>query len=401
MTQQTRPSFLLLFLLISFGSVTAVACTPALPAISLFFGVGAKRTDLVITLFLIGYAVGQLLYGPLANRFGRKIPLYIGISVEILASILCVLAAPLHAFWLLLLARLCMALGASVGLKMTFTLVADAYSQEEMRKIVSHLMLASAITPPLGVAIGGFLSERWGWVSTFYFMALYGLLMLWLTLHMPETAKSRDPHALKFSKIMTKYAATLKTVQLPLAGFIMGSATAFVYVFATLAPFIVMEWMHLSPSQYGLWNLVPSIGIIAGSQLSARLSRTLSPLKAVALGTTIIAIGTFIMGAGFWGGHIVPITLFIPLLVIYVGLGFVYANASGIATGASQDKSNASAMMSFINMGVATLTVLLLGITHVSPVTLLPMAYSALVGCMVLFLVILSALGYIPRNSAS
>ena len=145
--------------------------------------------SLTITLFLVGYAVGQLLYGPLGNRFGRKMALYLGIGLEIISCFFCAAASPLHAFWLLLLARLLMALGASVGLQMTFTLVADTYTQHEARKRIAHLMIAFAITPALGVAIGGFLTDDFSWTANFYFMAFYGAFLLILAAKMPETAK--------------------------------------------------------------------------------------------------------------------------------------------------------------------------------------------------------------------
>ena len=384
-----KPSFLLLFLLISFGSITAVAFTPALPEISLFFNVSAKAAGLTITLFLVGYALGQLLYGPLANRFGRKVALYIGIALEIIGSLLCVAAAPLHAFWLLVLARLLMALGASVGLKMSFTLVADSYTQEESRKIISHLMIAFAITPALGVAMGGFLVEHFAWMSTFYFMAAYGLVVLALTMRMPETAKSLDQDALKPVKIWAKYSATLARVELPIAALLMGCATSFVYVFASLAPFIAMQTLGLNPAQYGMWNLLPVIGVIVGSQLSAHLSQTLSPMKAIAFGIGVMLVGVLIMVAAFMSGALIALFLFLPLLIIYVGLGFIYASASGIATAKIEDKSNASAMMSFINMGLTTLIVLALGFVHMSAVILLPLVYCVLVAGAAVFAFIL------------
>src|SRR5690349_9985312 len=107
---QNRPSFVLLVLLITFGSVSAVLFTPALPEMAHYFAVSDNTAGLTITLYLIGYALGPLLYGPLANRYGRKVALYIGIGLEILAALLCLLAAWLYSFNLLLFARFIMAL---------------------------------------------------------------------------------------------------------------------------------------------------------------------------------------------------------------------------------------------------------------------------------------------------
>ncbi len=373
-----KPSFLLLMLLISFGSITAVTYTPGLPALSAFFQVDSTTANLTMTVFLIGYAVGQLLYGPLSHRFGYKNALYIGISLEIVSSLLCALSSQLHSFWLLVLARLGMALGASVGLKMTFTLVAASYSQERARSIISHLMIAFAITPALGVAVGGVLVNAFSWVSTFYLMALYGCLILWLVIRMPEASITKDPQALQLKKIFQHYALTLKTLQLPLAASLMGIGTSFVYVFASLSPFIAMQVMGLTPSEYGFWSLIPPIGLVLGSQCSAKLNKTLSSFQAIFLGLGIMVPGVLAMLFGFLHGKITPAYLFVPLVIIYLGFGFVFSNAASIATRALEDKSNASAMMSFFNMALPTLSVLLVGLCHTHLVYLLSGYYCVL-----------------------
>ncbi|CAN5346570.1 MFS transporter [soil metagenome] len=379
MITNRNPAFLSLFLLISFGSVSAVLFTPALPEISMYFGVTHHAAEITVTLFLIGYAVGQLLYGPLANAYGRKPALYIGIILEIVSALVCVLSGYLHAFWLLVVARLFMALGASVGLKMSFTLVADCYNAAASTRIISHLMMAFAITPALGIALGGFLTQHFGWQSCFYFLALYGIFLLYLTYRMQETATIMDRNALKLSNILDKYTRKLKNRQLLLSAAIMGSGTSIVYVFAAFAPFLTIQWMHMSPSEYGLWNLLPPIGTITGAQLSAFLVKKLRPINAILFGLVIMFAGTLLMLMAFALHALLAIWLFLPLAIIYFGMAFVYANASTLAMQSVQDKSSASAMMNFINMSIATLSVLLIGfISHQSSL-LLPLFYGMLI----------------------
>ena len=150
-----------------------------------------------------------------------------------------------------------------------------------------------------------------------------------------------------------------------------------------------MQTIGLNPAQYGMWNLLPVLGVIAGSQLSAYLSQSISPMKAIAIGIGVMLIGVLVMVAAFLSGIITVLFLFLPLLVIYIGLGFIYASASGIATAKIEDKSNASAMMSFINMGLTTLIVLALGFVHMRAVILLPLVYCILVGGAGIFALIL------------
>src|SRR5690349_18525902 len=112
MNIKSSPSFLTLLLMISFASVNAVLFTPALPAIADFYAISDSEAQLTITLFLIGYAVGQLIYGPIANRFGRKPALYAGIILQIISSLLCVFAGIIHVYSILVLGRLFLALGS-------------------------------------------------------------------------------------------------------------------------------------------------------------------------------------------------------------------------------------------------------------------------------------------------
>src|SRR3990167_9419333 len=204
---QKRLPFFTLLLLISFASVNAVLFTPALPNIAHFFGIGEDTAQQTITWFLVGYAVGQLVYGPIANRFGRKPALYAGISLQIVSSLLCVLAGVIHEYWLLVIARFLLALGSGVGLKMTFTLVNECYEPKIASQKVSYLMLAFAITPGLGVALGGILNEHYGWMSCFYAGAIYGLALLFFVARLPETQKTLNLNALKMKHLVHGYSS--------------------------------------------------------------------------------------------------------------------------------------------------------------------------------------------------
>jgi len=389
-----KPSFLLLFLLISFGSVSAVLFTPALPQISQFFQVSDSSTQLTVTLFLVGYAMGQLIYGPLANGYGRKKALLMGIGLEIIASMLCVTTRFLPWFWLLVFARFLMALGASVGLKMTFTLVADCYDTVEGNKIISHLMMAFAITPGLGIALGGVLTDHFGWASCFSALGLYGILLFLLAYNMQETLAMPDKNALEIRTIVKKYGHTVKNLPLVCGATLMGCGTAFVYVFASLAPFIAMNHFYLSPMEYGNWNLIPPIGIILGSQLAAKATQKFPPLKAITLGLSIIISSVIVMLLAFLHQMHQAYILFFPLSMIYVGISFIFGNASALAMHATEDKSSASAMMNFINMGIATVSVLLLSLLNTTAPLGLPIVF------LILSLFAIGAMQILRQNTA-
>lgn len=368
--------------MISFASVNAVLFTPALPDIATFFAVTDDVAQYIVSWFLIGYAIGQLLYGPLASRFGRKNALYIGIVTQIIASLGCVLSGLLEVYPLLVLGRFIMALGSGVGLKMTFTLVNECYEPKVASQKISYLMLAFAITPGLGVAIGGMLNAHYGWMSCFVGGAIYGALLLWLITRLPNIESVLDTDALKWPHLKKAYGAQLKNSALLAGGLLMGGATCFVYVFAALAPFIAMNMMNMNSEQYGMANIIPSIGLIVGSLCSAQLIKRYSLGVLIKAGLGICALGSLLMVTTMALSNSAVVSLFLPMVIIYIGISFVLANASTMAMSYVNDKAQGSAVMNFINMGLATIVVLGLGLFSMQAM-LLPVVYLGLCVMMV------------------
>jgi MFS family permease len=374
---QVKLPFITLLLLISFASVNAVLFTPALPGIAHFFAITTETAQQTITWFLIGYTLGQLVYSPIANRFGRKPALYLGIGLQVMSSLLCVLAGTVHEYGLLVIARFLLALGSGVGLKMTFTLVNECYEPQIASQKVSYLMLAFAITPGLSIALGGVLNTYYGWTSCFYAGAIYGLILFLLVTALPETQKLTDLNALKVKHLLHSYGSQFKNIKLMAGGLLMGSATSFVYVFAALAPFIAINIFGMSSTQYGVANILPPIGLIAGSLTSARLAKSHSLEWLIQKGVWITSAGMLIMFTMILMHFSILFSLFLPMIIIYFGLCFIMANASTLAMSRTSDKAHSSAVMSFINMGLATLTVLSLG-WFPAKLLLLPTTYLVL-----------------------
>lgn len=350
--------FITLLLLISFASVNAVLFTPALPAIAQFFSISDGEAQQTISLFLIGYAMGQLIYGPIANRFGRKPALYTGILLQIISSLLCVLAIHLHSYFLLINARFLLALGSGVGLKMTFTLVNETKSPKKASQLLSYLMIAFAITPGLGVMIGGLLTEHFYWTSTFYAGAVYGVILLVLVSQLPETKLHLDMNALQLKELVHGYVMPFKNKELVTCGLLMGCSTSFVYLFAALAPFIAMNELHVSSSTYGAMNLLPPLGLITGSFLSAKFIQRFSIFTTMRIGILMALCFSVSMGVLTMFLSSALLILFVPMMLCYVGLAMIYSNASTVAMSTIQDKAHGSAVMSFLNMGLVTVFVL-------------------------------------------
>ncbi|WP_241480486.1 MFS transporter [Legionella norrlandica] len=337
----STPPFITLMLLISFASVNAVLFTPSLPDMSHFFGITEHTAQQTITSFLIGYALGQLIYGPLANRYGRKKALYAGIILQIISSFLCVFAGIIQMYPLLVLGRFLLALGSGVGLKMTFTLVNECYEPKLATQKTSYLMLAFAVTPGLSIALGGILNTNYGWESCFYVGGIYGIVLLTLVTGLPETQKHLQLDAFQKQHLIHGYISQFKNKQLISGGALMGGASCFVYIFAAIAPFIAMNLLGMNATDYGFYNILPSIGLMLGSILSAQFAKKYSQNVGIQLGLFIIGFATVAMMIATLTHHSALITLFLPMTFIYFGLSFIFANASTLAMNHTSDKAHA------------------------------------------------------------
>lgn len=387
--QKSNPSFFTLLLLISFASVNAVLFTPALPEIAHYFAVTSDVAQHTIIWFLIGYAFGQLIYSPIANRFGRKPALYIGIALQIVSSLLCVLSGYIHSFSLLVTGRFLLALGSGVGLKMAFTLVNEFYEPKIASQKISYLIMAFAITPGLSVALGGVLTDYFGWISCFYAGILYGIFLFLLVLRMPETLCALDLNALKLKNLFQDYADQFKNMRLVSGGLIMGGSSSFSYVFAAFAPFIAINLNGMSSSQYGFANLLPPVGLLLGSIVSAQLAKKFNLKSLMFTGLIIVSLGICIMIFAMMNHVSIIVSLFLPMMVIFFGLCFIIANASTIAMSHVSDKSHGSAVMNFLNMGLATIVVLCLSYLPMK-MLMLPSAFIGFIIIMVFLYKILT-----------
>lgn len=372
-----RMFFMTLVMMISFASVNAVLFTPALPQISHYFSISDVVAQHTISWFLVGYAIGQLFYGPVSSRFGRKKALYVGIGVQIVSSLMCALAGYVHAFWLLMLGRFLLALGSGVGLKMTFTYINSCFTPRDAAAVTSYLALSFAVTPGLSVALGGYISTHASWMACFYAGAIYGIILLLMCTTLPETQEQLNKYALKLNHLIKDYLEQFKNVNLLAGGVLVGICTCFVYVFAALAPFVVINLMGFDTSEYGLANLLPPIGLILGSVTSAKMAKKMPLVTTIRTGAVITGIGVIMM-LGFVVLQLpVLLSIFVPVIVVYFGLSLIMANASVIAMNGVIDKSHGSAVMSFINMGFTTVIVLSLGYLPIREI-ILPMVFLAL-----------------------
>lgn len=380
--KQKEPHLLILIIMSSFATMGAVIFTPALPEIAHYFQISAGHSQLTITLFLLGYAVGQLLYGPLSNRYGRKPAFYIGIVISTIGSLISITSEPLHSFWFLILGRMLEALGSSAGLVIAFTIINDHYYPHQARRIIAYLMLAFAIVPGIATFLGGILVTRYHWISCFYFLLFYGLLLAFPASLLKETAISLDPQALHFKQIIRNYYLVFKNKLLRDITFFFACSGACVYIYLACSPFIAIHDLEMSPEVYGLIGLFPFAGTIVGSLISARLSNILPAKTVMGIGYMVATFAVVVLSLLFYLHFINFLVLIISGFIFMLGNCLLVSCGSSIATSTVADKANASAVMNFINVGIVTSGTFVTAVLPGSPTEKLPVILFIAMGIM-------------------
>lgn len=369
------PKVFILLGVATFANFMANLFTPSLPLLGGDFNIQPSTAAFTMSIFLIGYAIGQLPYGPLANRFGRKGALNIGFIIALFGTLVAVFAT---SFWALCVGRFLQAIGSSAGLKVAFTMIGDSQAGEAATRGVSLFSLAFGLVPGVAQAIGGFITAIGGWKACFIVLAAYTVLLWILTQFLPETARETHKDALQIKKIGRGLSRQFKDPFVTLHALMAGLTTASFYIFVTLSPYIAQSVIGLSPQVFGLWTLVPSLGLVTGGLLVRRLSHK-NPRVMMLSGILIFLISTLVLSICFANSIITVWSLFIPVYFLTIGNNLVWAN--GLAQGLSEstDKSNASAVMQFINMGSAMVGVFLIQLALPTERMLLPGAFGVIV----------------------
>lgn len=368
----------------------------ALPDLTSYFGVSKDIAQQTIVLYLAGFGMGQLIYGPISSAIGRKNALYIGCSIAILGSLLCIFAIEEKLFTLLLAARVVTAIGAASGLGMTFTMISDSFSHEEAKQKVSILIGGFAFFPAVGIYIGGLLTKYYSWESCFYFMAFYALFILTLTFFLPETLKEKDPSNLHLIQILRVYFSHFRHMLFLFCSLILGVSGGVVYIFAAEAPFIALDQLHISPDLFGLLNLIPFFGLFVGGFFSSHISSKLLPKALILTGSLIYFISSIAMLVSFEVGYINASSLFIFPLAIFFSFPMIFSSSSLLGISISPHKSYASSLINFLQIMIGVAIMETVYFFPIENATILPLYYSC-VG--VLLLILFGILNLLPAKN--
>ncbi len=368
---------------ISIASFSAAIITPALPEIQQQYALLQGQVEWIVSVFLVGYVFGQLIYGPLANRFGRITALRIGLVINLIGILICFAGLSLHSYPILIMGRFINALGAASGLACTFMLINEWLPAEQRRTAMAYTILSFTLGIGLAVILGGMITEYSHWGNCFILLLGHGMLMLYGTKLFSETLVT--PQAINLGSILSSYRIVLSSGSLLIYSLVVGLCSAIGYCFSAAGPQIVMEFFHVSPAEYGYWNLFNMVGMLAGGLLAKELLQRYKANKVVFLGLSGTASGLVSMILMVYSGNGSVLWFFTSTLLMYLFSGLLFAGGSYIASNSVSDQASGAAMMSFINMTTATLAVISMGYISSSPL----FAFIAVLASFWMFVVII------------
>lgn len=354
---------LILGLLSAIGPFSIDMYLPAFDTIATDFSTNIEKVQLSLTSFFVGIAIGQIIYGPLLDKYGRKKPLIIGLCIYVVTSILCLFTRDVDS---LILLRFIQALGSCAGMVASRAMVQDYYQGKEAARVFSLLMLVIAISPILAPSAGAFLLDHFDWHYIFIALFMIGAIILLLTIFaLPESYAGNKNFSLTPKAIISQYFQVFVNQTFIFYCLIASTASAGLYAYLAGSSFILQELYGLTQKEYGLAFAFVASALILSTQLNrVFLQRwTMQQICIVAnVGQVIVGI---LMLISLWTGHI-SLSIILGLTFGYLMCqGFIFPNASAMAMAPFRiSAGSASALLGFLQMGLGALSSGLVSLFH-------------------------------------
>lgn len=339
-----RPLIVLLAAIAASGPFAMNVYLPALPLVQDHFGASVPEMNTTVSVALLSFAVGILLYGPLSDRYGRRPVIMAGLGVFGLGNLLCLVAPTLE---VLVLGRAVQSFGSAAGLVVARAMLGDLYAREKMARMLAYLTMVMVVGPTVAPLIGGAVTDAWGWQALFAVLLVANAAVLGVTWRrLPETRAAGERGASMAALLGESFGLLRRraflgfTVQ---AGVIYATFLAFI----SIVPYVMVE-LGRSSTEYGLWYLLLAGGYFLGNWWVTRVATRVGLRRLIVAGTTgqlaFAALGLGLMLGGIW--H--PAAIFIPFAALSLaqGLALPNLNASAVAL-APRTAGAASSMLGF------------------------------------------------------
>ncbi|MGM9475708.1 multidrug effflux MFS transporter [Pedobacter sp. GSP4] len=339
-----------------------------------------KSTESTVALslssFFIGISAGQLLYGPLLDKFGRKKPLYFGLALYILSSFLCLAVTDVNQ---LIVLRFVQAIGSCATAVASVAMVRDLFSVEESPKVFASLMLVIAVSPMLAPTAGGYLISALGWKYVFVFLGLMAVLMLLATIFkLPESYKPDPNYSLKPKPILTNFFTVLKEPQFYTYALISSITFSGLFAYVSSSPTVFMKIYEVSKTGYGWIFALLSVSFIGSSQVNSLILKWFTSKKIVTyalIAQCIFSLIFLVFALNNWLSLYTTIG-FIALFLACLGL--INPNAAALSLAPfTKNAGSASALMGALQMGLGALASVMVSLFSEHSVVPMPLVMTA------------------------
>jgi DHA1 family bicyclomycin/chloramphenicol resistance-like MFS transporter len=370
--RQHRELIVVLGALTAFAPMSIDMYLPALPTLARVFDARPVQVQLTLATFFLGFALGQTFYGPIADRFGRKPPLYAALILFIVASVGCAFAPSIRALAVL---RFMQALGACAGVVIARAIVRDRFAPHEAVRVYAALMLVMGVAPMLAPLFGGYILVGFGWPAIFWVLAVFGIICLTCAIfRLPETHSGEAPHPFELGHILTGYGRLLmhrRFLGYALTG---GFSSAGMFAYIAGSPFVLIDLYRIPAQHYGWIFGGNACGLILASQLNGRFlhhrfggDTVLYGANVVQTLAGIVLLAAALTGIGGLAGILVPLFFYIACI------GFVMPNATAQAMALyGKNAGAASSLLGTLQFTLAALVAIGIGAMHNA--TAVPMA---------------------------
>jgi DHA1 family bicyclomycin/chloramphenicol resistance-like MFS transporter len=341
----------LLMAMTAIGPTTLNIVVPALPEMANRLASDVATIQLTVSVYLLALAAGQLVMGPLSDRFGRRPVMLAGLALTAVASLLAIVVATAGS---LILARVLQAFGASAGIVISRAIIRDLFDRNRAASMIGLVATVMVVVPTLGPLIGGLLDTAFGWESIFLFTAVSSVMVvIWAAFGLPETRGLNAPPGPQqgFFRDLAWLARSAKFAGYVCAG-AFGSSTFFAFLGG--GPHVIITLMERSSAEYGVWFAISSIGYMAGNFGASRLSIHYGIDRLIWWGIGIEVIGVALaLALALFAMHWGPTIVFAPQLIISFGNGLLLPGAiSGAVSVRAQAAGTAAGIIGFTQMAL-------------------------------------------------
>ncbi len=355
------PPFWLVVLVAVLGPFSFHVVIPAIPILAAEFGVDFVTAQRTLTAYLIGIAGGQLIYGPLSDRFGRRPVLLGGLALYALASLACATAQSIDA---MIVMRLMQGATGCAGQVLSRAIIRDCYPRDRAASLMGYATMAIASCASFSPLIAALVQEHQGWRLSFFLLTGISVFALVCALRWLNETKLERLEAQGPVRLLGNYLVLLRSPAYLAYTLSTAFAMAAWYGFVAGAPYVLTGLLGYPPIAYGKYILIVLAGYVAGNFLAGRLSVRWGGARMIAVGQSVSMLGVVLQLALLGAGVLTPLALFVPMALIVFASGLFLPNAiAGSLSTHPELAGSASGLSGFLQMGFSAIATIVLGAT--------------------------------------